>query len=362
MALLFMDSFDHYATADLTEKWTAVTGTSGNMPTIGAYGRNGTNGLRIQPNMIAGVCIGLPASASGAMGFAMKCNALPGSTDFLATVYDGTGGVIHLRLGLGADGSLQIHRGDQMNNLGASWYSFLPYGSLTLLGSSDGGVIQSGVWAYIEWKWTIDDAAGSYEVRVNGLTVLTGTSKDTRSTNLGATTYSAVALLSNAGISNQRDFDDVYVIDLTGSLNNDFLGDVTVTALLPTGAGSATGWTPSTGSNYQCVDEASPNDDTDYVSASAVDTKDTYAFDDVPAGSVIKAVQVVSAQRKENEGPGKIKHVVRSSSADYDQAEQGIGGATYSFLCTVVETDPATSAAWTESGFNAAEFGVKKTG
>ena len=43
MALLFMDSFDHYATADITEKWTASTGTFA----IGAYGRNSTNGLRI---------------------------------------------------------------------------------------------------------------------------------------------------------------------------------------------------------------------------------------------------------------------------------------------------------------------------
>ena len=362
MSLLFMDSFDHYATADLTEKWTAMAGASGWTPTVGAYGRNGTNGMRIQPNGVTGVCIGLSASASGACGFAMKCNALPSSPDPLSIVYDGSGGVPHLQLSIGADGSLHVYRGDQTSNVGAAWYGVGLYGSWTLLAASDGGVIQAGVWAYVEWKWTIDDASGSYEVRVNGLTVLSGTSKDTRSTNVGAATYSAVSLLSNAGTVNTRDFDDFYVIDLTGAVNNDFLGDVTVTALLPTGAGATTGWTPSTGSNYSCVDEASPNDDTDYVSATAVDTKDTYAFDDVPAGSVIKAAQVVSAQRKENEGPGKIKHVVRSSSTDYDQAEQGIGGAVYSFLRSVVEVDPATSAAWSESAFNAAEFGVKKTG
>ena len=49
MSLLFMDSFDHYATADITEKWTTiptVLGGTPQAPAIGAYGRNSTNGLR----------------------------------------------------------------------------------------------------------------------------------------------------------------------------------------------------------------------------------------------------------------------------------------------------------------------------
>ena len=44
MALLFLDSFDHYATGDLTEKWTAI-GTGDVAPTIAAAGRR-ANSLR----------------------------------------------------------------------------------------------------------------------------------------------------------------------------------------------------------------------------------------------------------------------------------------------------------------------------
>jgi hypothetical protein len=156
--------------------------------------------------------------------------------------------------------------------------------------------------------------------------------------------------------------DDMYICDGSGSLNNDFLGDVTVSALLPNGAGNTTGWTASAGSNYQCVDEATPNDDTDYVSTSTLTAKDTYAFPSVVAGAEVKAIQVFAAVRKATEGPGKVKHVVRSNSTDYDSAEMGIGGTTYSYTRTVHETDPATGVAWTESGVNAAEFGIKKTG
>lgn len=51
--------------------------------------------------------------------------------------------------------------------------------------------------------------------------------------------------------------------------------------LRPNGAGDATGLTASAGSNYQCVDEASANGDTDYVFGTAVGpVVDYYALDD----------------------------------------------------------------------------------
>jgi hypothetical protein len=110
------------------------------------------------------------------------------------------------------------------------------------------------------------------------------------------------------------------------------------------------------------VDEAVLNDDTDYISTSTVNAKDTYAFGDAPAGADIRAVQILIAVRKGQEGPGKIKPVVRSASTDYLQTEQSISGTTYAFMRTLLEADPATSSPWSESGFNAAEFGMVKTG
>ena len=71
MALLFCDSFDHYATAQLAMKWFSATDF-----TIGAYGRNGTNGLRsthndsyAYKNLAAGI-------ATIYAGFAFKTSAL----------------------------------------------------------------------------------------------------------------------------------------------------------------------------------------------------------------------------------------------------------------------------------------------
>jgi len=44
MADVFYDSFDHYASSDCSRKYNSVGATL----TIGAFGRNGTNGLRNQ--------------------------------------------------------------------------------------------------------------------------------------------------------------------------------------------------------------------------------------------------------------------------------------------------------------------------
>ena len=42
MSLLFIDGFDHYATADITKKWTTASAA-----TIGVTGRRGTGGVPV---------------------------------------------------------------------------------------------------------------------------------------------------------------------------------------------------------------------------------------------------------------------------------------------------------------------------
>ena len=49
--LLYLDSFDHYATADITQRWTQLyVHTNPIAPVIGATGRRGTNGVRWSVN------------------------------------------------------------------------------------------------------------------------------------------------------------------------------------------------------------------------------------------------------------------------------------------------------------------------
>lgn len=375
MALLFMDSFDHYVTADITEKWTQIVAPvvgQDTDPVIGAYGRNSTQGMRCAQSNTDGLHhtapVGVTVAASGATcvaGVACKYGGTASFNTFGVEVnpeessYDfsnaGSNYIISIRDTNTTQVWFRVNTNGTISALRGTAYAS------TVLGTTSSS-LQVDVWAYVEVKVVIDDTVGTVEVRINGTPGLTLTGQDTKQSSNAAWNEVRFGYASKSSGTVTIDLDDVYICDGSGSLNNDFLGDVTISALYASGAGNTTGWTASAGSNYQCVDEATPNDDTDYVSTSTVDAKDTYAFTDCAAGATIKAVQLLSAVRKGAEGPGKIKHVVRSNSTDYDSAEMGIGGTSYSYCRTVHETDPATGVAWTESGFNGAEFGVKKTG
>ena len=354
MALIFIDSFDHYATADLSRKWTSVIGA----PTVGAYGRNGTSGLRCNPASSGagdGAFIGFDAAASGLIGFAIYAS-LAESLPFLAA-FDGGNNGTQFGLRLATDGSITAYRCS--SSYGGGAYP-LDDTSATVLGTSAGGVIQEDVWHYLECQATIHDTTGAIEVRVDGVAVLTLANVDNKRTATAQLT--SWYLGSRKGASaNRIDFDDVYVADTTGGVNDDFLGDVRVDAHLPNGAGSTTAWTASAGNNYACVDEAAPNDDTDYVSTDTINNVDTYAFPNLAnAGGAIQGLQVLACCLKEDAGACSLAPVVRPVATDRVGTTAAIG-TTYAYhVRECYDVSPETGIAWTEDEFNASEFGVKK--
>jgi len=236
-------------------------------------------------------------------------------------------------------------------------------GGGTLLGSSS-LPLMANVFNYLEIKITIDNSAGVFIVRLNGnpTPILNLTGQDTQSQATSAWNGLQVGRVSSGGGTQTCRWDDLYVLDGTGSAPwNTFLGDVRVDARLPTGAGTTTGWTPSTGSNYAAVDDAAPNSDTDYVAATSTPLTDTYVFQDVPvAGSTVLGVQHCIYAKKIDGGTCAIAPVVRHSSTDYVGSDL-FPGTSYGYGLLMQPTNPGTSAQWTESDFNAAEFGVKRT-
>jgi len=346
--LLFMDSFDHYATADITEKWTSM-----NLATINATaGRRGTAGLRFS-NAGASTQKGLPASGSTAVvGVAVKFASLGLAVRFVG-IYDAAISRDHVYLQVGPDGAISAWRGGSSALPGGS-------GGAVLLGTSAAGLISAGVSAYVEVRVVIHDTAGAVTVRVNGAEVLALVNVDTA--NGASTAWTLVWLGEFAASGTTVDYDDLYVLDGTGAAPwNGFLGDCRVDARYPTGAGAATGWTASAGANWAAVDETAPNDDTDYVAAAAAGVTDTYVTQDAPVvGAAIYGVQHVLSAKKTDSGAATIAPVIRHSGVDYVGANLSPGTA-YGYLLQIAATNPGTAAAWTEAGFNAAEFGFTRT-
>jgi hypothetical protein len=324
MTVLFVDSFDHYAAADITKKWTSSSGSITGFLT-------GRTGLALKASSSFSAQKSVANSATLVMGFALNTPTLSGTFRFA----DGSSS--QTQIVINADGSITAWRFTNQS-----------------LGSSAAGVITINNWYYIEFKTTFSNT-GSFEVRVNGVNVLSGSSVDTTSTANNYANSLHIAPATSAFI------DDLYLCDALGSTNNTFLGDVRVDALLPNGAGSNTDWTPSTGSNYTCVDETSIST-TDYVSSSTVGHIDTYAFANLTSiTGTILAVAVNNVVSKDDAGAKSIADVVKSSSTTSVGSNFTPSFGSWLVCQQIWETDPNTSAAWTESGVNAAEFGCKVT-
>ncbi|WP_333710380.1 hypothetical protein [Malikia spinosa] len=232
-------------------------------------------------------------------------------------------------------------------------------GSGTTLGESI-QCLTENTWAWIEVKVTaFSNTVGGVVIRVNGAVVLTLTNVDTLNT---ANAYcTKIRLGSDVNSYYAAWLDDVVVSDLSGSLNNDFLGDVSVVCMLPSAEGSNSGWTPNSGTvHYDRVSQTTSDDDTTYLSTDTTGVLDSWNFADLTASSTILAAQLNQTVRKTDAGTAEIAGVCRRASTDYVGTTQAVGGTAYTGYAQVWEVDPSTAAQWTQANLNAAEFGIKK--
>lgn len=220
--------------------------------------------------------------------------------------------------------------------------------------------IGPNTWYYVELKGVINGASGSCQVWLNGAQEIASTTGNFGSTNIDSVNLNATP--RGGGFTLNVDFDDLYVLDTSGSANTAQLGDVRVETAFPTGDGANTAWTPSTGVNhYANVDESSgtyPNDDTDYNSDSNAGDRDTYTIGSLSANAgQIKAMQVSIDARKDDAGTHTIAPVVRHGGTNYDGTAQAVG-ATYAYYVQTYEAMP-NGDALTKARVEAAEYGIK---
>jgi hypothetical protein len=153
--------------------------------------------------------------------------------------------------------------------------------------------------------------------------------------------------------------DNIYVLDTTGSVNNDILGPIRVDNLLPDGAGNYTNMTRSdTGlANFEHVDDQDPDGDTTYVYAETEGTKDTYTANDTASSDeVIAGVIGNVIARKEDAGAKFVRPIVRIGSTDYNGDSTALT-ESYALAKHVWDESPATATTWTSSEIDGMEIG-----
>lgn len=337
MGLVFIDSFDHANTAEqLATKYLGQYVNSYS-PTAGRRGggcMSGWYGMINAP---------MSGDSTVVVGCARQHDGVGDGTAFINT-FDAESRP-HVFITESSLGSLSVWRHNGWN----------PH---VLLGRTRNGVIQNGAWYYYEAKIVIDGSSGAVTLRVNEVTELTLTGQNTLPAGADAEIW--IVQLHDGSYMNGGKLDDVYILDSSGTLN-DFLGDVRIEAHFPKALGNSSGWTPSTGTNWETTDEHTPNE-TDYNSTATLNALDTLDVEDLKnSGGNIKGVQMLVYHKKNDAGGCLMAPVVRVGGVDYVGADFAPSDSAWRYERRVHEKDPA-GGTWTESSFNAAEFGYKKTG
>lgn len=340
MALLFLDSFDHYQTADFNKKWTG----GGGYAIAPGVGRCGTQAL--QHNGAGNSARALAFSGATVIcGFAWKyLEAFSMGGTFVLCGINDAYGVTFIRLNHAADGSLYLSLPDDSPNIA----------------QSPPGLIHFDTWNYIEWKVLIHASAGTTEVRVNNVTQITYSGK-TMGTWPSSTGILPPRVFGFQGVTNQNSlFDDLYILDGTGAApQNDFLGDSRVEYLKPRAAGAAQAWPTvvGSGSHWLAVnDNAAPDGDSSYVEANAAGLTDTNLYDPtgLPSGNPVFGAQLSLYARKTEVGPRVIAPVMNTVVGP----SVGPSYESYQYWTTPYGVNPATGLAWTVATINAIDAGV----
>ena len=223
------------------------------------------------------------------------------------------------------------------------------------------GVITTNTWHYIEIKMFVANSGGIFQVRVDGTQVI-NFSGDTRVSNI---TYAPTAfrfgLNATSTTTTLTDgefpiFDDIYILDITGAVNNDFLGVSMKVISLPPLSDSTAEWTPSTGSdNYALVDE-NPNDSADYVEASAA-AIDEYEVPNA-AVSIVAGIKI-EAEAFTTVAGSPVLHTRINSNNELAEAAHTVDNLTAEVFTQYAEINPDGGGAWSQAPFNNVLAGMR---
>lgn len=338
MTLLFCDGFDHYDDNWEAVKWDYTADVAINI----TGGRR--NGGYAYINDYGAMRKNITASETVIIGFAYGGNL--GSGFYTNRLF----------VQLVSDNVVQVYFKTDAMTGNAHRANISAYnGDDTLLGQTTDYPLDMTKWCYLELKCTISDTVGVVQVKQNGTDILNLTSKDTK--NDTETTIDEVRI--NGG-ANDFALDDLYIINTTGSYNNDFLGDIKVVPQFPTSDGTHTDFTPSTGTDHYALVDDPLVSTTDYNEGDTLNDIDSYGITADSNLGTIYGVQLVAAAHNPDVGTRKVKPILRSNSTDYLGTEITLSN-TSQMAKDIWERDPADSAAWTKTKLDAIEIGLKVT-
>lgn len=344
MALLWVEGWEWVGTTNgnnistpVQQKYSAAASETAILIADGRFGGKSAKGGNVSAPTVTTPILG--TDTTWIVGLAIKPGSSWADAHTLCSLFEGASSQ-GMNIRSTVNGAIEMRRG------------------ATLLATSSNGILTTGTWTYIEFKCFINNTTGTYEVRADGSAIIGPTTN--QDTLVGTGVDRVRFNWSNSSTANHDiSTDDLYVCDSTGSVNNNFLGARRVVAIFPEASGDSTDFTPSAGNNWAAVDDNPTDSDTTYVESGTAADLDLYNFTAVAGlGSTINGIQVNTVARETDVTNFNLITHVKSGATDSEDGGIALT-SSYTTAFRLLATDPNTSAAWTSSGLNSAQFGLE---
>jgi hypothetical protein len=355
MALLFMDSFGGYATADIPTRWAGGTGggcTIVNTP--------------LPPNSQSGAQVLSNAGGTYVLNnnFGAKARMIVG-TRFYRFHSGGSSGVVLSCSTVPSLGQLDGVVLVQVSNSG------------TFITDSSGNILGSGpVVPYQEWHHYELDATFGLAGTATLKLYMDGNPTPFISV-VGTTAYATASSFVLGGgaytvHSNQPPdqgyYADFYAFDGTGAapfnaaLAPQGLGAAKMAFAVPTAPGIISNWTANGAATiWQCIDQIPQDGDTTYASDATPGDQYQVTFGALPAMQTLIGVQLSTYARTDDAGPRAYQSgFYKGGTYGYSGVNQFLGG-TYNYIEDEFMTNPVTGLAWAVGDLTGLQFGAKLT-
>jgi hypothetical protein len=337
MSLVFYSGFDYYDTPQINRIWPYYSnGTSISPGRFGgrAWGWNNQGGY---------LAATIPNSSTVIVGMAFSI-AYGDPTNPILLLQDATTStsnpITQVDLRVTTDAGFQITRNG------------------TIIATTQSHLFAFGFWNYLEFRTDINNSSGYVEIRINGQSLFTLGSLNTKYSGNGYANMIRVQPFGNTGQFNFK-IDDMYVLNNGGSVNNQFLGECRVQTQYPVANGELNQFSAiGAASNWQAVDELTPDDDTTFVRSGVVGNVDDYQMGSVSLSGTIYGIQLNVMHRKDDVGTRTIAPIIRSSSTYYE-GNQFICQSDYTVAQKIWEQEPHSLTTWTNGSVNAITAGIK---
>ena len=335
MTLLFIDSFDHYATAELEDKgWSHSTFSEHKI--LAANGRRGTQSLFVSQFTIGtDLTHSLLDSDTMVIGAAMRWSSFLNTEAF---VFQNAGGGNICMVETTTAGELRLTSGGQVRITTANIYTATDY-------------------SYYEMKYTKGTGANSFaELRKDGIVLLT-------ITNGNATEQvSAFRIIESAGAAGSSAADDLYVLNGLGTTNNDYLGDVRIDVQHADANGAEITFSSNSGAdNWTHVDDVLTDNDTTWNESGVISNRDLHTVELPTLGTEIHGIQQCIHQRKTDAGTVKVDVISEKPGGTGEKINKAahLAADTFAYALAIRETDPDDDTTWSDAKIRANEWGYK---